>query len=80
MFLSHLFPGQCCLHSSSGLPVIGIQSNNNLFPTLAQPVVFEFWPRPDSRIPMQKAYVLKHMVLYNKAFPVIRPLLREYSE
>ena len=49
---------------------LGFQSDINLFPTLAQPFVFDFWPRPDSIIPMQKSYVLKRMVPYNRASPV----------
>ena len=39
--------------------LLGFQSNSNLFPTLALPFVFDFWSCPDSRIPMQKAYVPK---------------------
>ena len=40
-----------CIHP------LGFQSNNNLFPTLAQPFVFDFWPSPGSRTPIQKGYV-----------------------
>ena len=35
-----------CIHA------LGFQSNSNLFPTLAQPFVFDFWLWPGCKIPM----------------------------
>jgi len=54
---------------------LGFQSNSNLFPTPVQPFVFDFWPWPGCKIPMQKSYWGKNMNSCFRAFPVLLLLL-----
>ena len=64
-----VFPICFCVNVACIHP-LGFRSNGNLFPTLAQPCVSGFMPRPDSRIPMLKPCALKKLVSYIRAFPV----------
>ena len=53
-----------CIHP------LGFQFHNNLFSTLVQPFVFDFWPRPGCKIPMLKPCSPNNMVSCFRASPV----------
>ena len=63
------FPICFCVNVACMHP-LRFQSNSNLFPTLAQPFVFDFWPWPGCKITMLKPCSPNKMVSYNRASPV----------
>ena len=65
-----VFPICFCVNVACIHP-LGFRSNGNLFPTLAQPCVSGFTPRPDGIIPMLKPCAPKKLVSYMMAFPVV---------